>query len=749
MDKRPLRVIFFIFLFFLLSRFQLWAQDPQAAGPVPAVSADPGTAQGTDAPSQAPALPSSRETGTLQPVQIDGDSVEFLQAENKVVIDGHVSIVKGTTTLRADHIEYHQTEKLAFAKGHVVLLSPQGEIRGEELKFNFESMTGDLQDAAVVTKPFYSQSVSISKVGENKIEMARGYITTCDLKKPHYKMYMKKLTMVPGDKIEAQSVRMVVGKVPLFYVSSMTQVISDEKPRVLYTPGYDKDWGAFLLSSWRYYFSDNLKGTVHLDYREKKDFASGLDASYKIPGFGAGLIKTYYMNERKLADHAWKERTTPTIERERFKAEWRHKWQIDQSSQIVSKYYKLSDNTFLKDYFEREYDRDQDPDTFFLFTKNFNVGTFSLRADKRVNRFSSSVERLPELGYNVSNQQIAGSNFYLENSTLFSSLSYPDASPTEVRRDNTRFDLANRISYPTKVGIFEFTPYVGERGTFYTQTLAGGRANIVRTIFDTGAAVSTKFYRVFDVAVDRWGMKIDKLRHIINPKVEYQYVHEPSFPADSLDLFDSTIDKIVRGHKVNFSLENRFQTKRNGQNVDLLRAIAETDFLLKEDQTNDGTSTLNSKGGFHTVTSDIEFRPVDWMSFHSDTDYSAHDSRWTSANFDIYVNHGKKWTLGFGKRYHVDVDDQITAQFAYVINPKWRFKVYERFDVGGEGQKEQEYTITRDLHCWEMDLSFNESRDDGSEIWMVFRLKAFPGQELDIFSTNFNKKKTGSLSLGE
>ena len=88
----------------------------------------------------------------------------------------------------------------------------------------------------------------------------------------------------------------------------------------------------------------------------------------------------------------------------------------------------------------------------------------------------------------------------------------------------------------------------------------------------------------------------------------------------------------------------------------------------------------------------------------------------------------------------------ITAELNYVLNPKWKFKIYERFDINHGLQKEQEFTVTRDLHCWEMDISFNEKRGQGSEIWMVFRLKAFPDMAIDLFGTSFNRRKAGSQS---
>ena len=102
-----------------------------------------------------------------------------------------------------------------------------------------------------------------------------------------------------------------------------------------------------------------------------------------------------------------------------------------------------------------------------------------------------------------------------------------------------------------------------------------------------------------------------------------------------------------------------------------------------------------------------------------------------------------------GKRFAPEVDDQITTDFGFVINPKWKFRVYRRFDIAhglSKGSvKSQEYTLTRDLHCWEMDINFNETRGQGSEIWIVFRLKGFPEFAFD-FGNSFNKRKAGSQS---
>ncbi len=681
----------------------------------------------------------AEQTGV--PIEINADHFEFMQEENKVKVEGNVILIREKTTLTCDKAVIDRNTGIAVAEGNVVLSSEVGgEISGEKMTFNFENMTGEFMGAKINSAPYYGEGETLSKVGENHIVMDKGHITTCDLRKPHYKLRSQKIDIYPGDKAVARNMRFIVGKTPVLYVPRYSQVINDKKPRVIYTPGYDKQWGAFLLQAWRYYFNENFKGTIHLDYRERKDFASGVDLDYKIPKGGTGIIRTYYMLERPITSkYTWQERPSPTPEHERFKGEWRHKWDIDDRTNAVWQYYRYSDVNFLKDYFKREYEKDREPQTFFVLTHALPSGILSFRNDVRVNRFVGAVDRLPEIGYDVTNQQLGETGVYLRNKTTYSNLVSRDISPTELRRKTMRLDTDNELSYPMKVGFVEFRPFVGGRETYYSRTKEPADDGTIRGLFKTGSDLSTKFYKVFDIDTKFWGVEVHRLRHVITPTVSYLFTTDPTLASSQLNSFDA-VDSLTRTHSITFSLENKLQTKREEVSVDLVRAIVSSDFLLKEQV---GT------GGFNNIKTDFEVKPADWLTFNADTDYSSLRDKLISSNFDIYLHDPdtdkKRWSFGLGKRYSLDVDDQITTSWEYVINPKWKAGLYNRFDIDHGIHKEQEYRITRDLHCWEMDINFNETRGQGSEIWIVFRLKAFPELGFDM-GTSFNRRKAGSQS---
>ena len=673
-------------------------------------------------------------------VELNGDTVEYSMDGNKVTAQGNVVVISKDMNLTCDRIEFSRDTNLAYATGNVRLVMKKGEaseMTGEQLTFNFKTMEGSFDGAKIYAKPYYGYGGKVSKVGENQMRMEDNYITTCDLDKPHYRLTSKKMDIYPGEKLIARSVRMLIGKIPLLYLPRFTQDLRSKEPRVIFTPGFDKDWGIFLLSQWRYNIGENVKGVFHLDAREKRDIAWGIDVNYKTLKYGTGQVRTYYMNERKItSDRFYQPRPSPTIERERFGIEWRHKWEIDKKTSAILQYSKLSDNTFLKDYFKRNFEEDSSPATFFLLTRTLPSGILSFRTDVRTNRFVSQVERLPELRYDLSNKELWDTGLFIRNTTTYSNLTKKTAAPSEVRQKTMRVDVDSALSYPMKIGFIEMTPFVGGRNTYYSKTKDPQEYGSIRGIFHTGATMSTRFYRVFDVEIEKYALDINRLRHIIRPSVTYDFSNYPSITPDQLDSFDG-VDSLDINHDLTFTLENKLQTKRNDKSVELLRALISVPFPLKEDP---------SKGGFGIIQTDIDFRPVDRVTFYFDSTYDTQKEFLTTANFDMYINGGEKWSISIGKRWNREIDDQITTSFNYKINQKWAFGTYTRLDVRNGLLKEQEYRLTRDLHAWTMDLNLNETRNQGVELWVVFTLKAFPDMVVD-FGTSFNKRKAGSQDL--
>ncbi len=681
----------------------------------------------------------------VKQVQLEADQVEFSQDKNQANAKGNVIVTSDKTILYADQLELQRAIGEAVANGHVFIDGPQMKVDADSVKFNFNESTGEFHNARVFNDPFQIKGESISKVSENHMIMEKGYLTTCDFDEPHYRFAAKKMDVYQGDKAVARGVKLYLGKVPVMYFAKYVQNLKD-KPIFVVTPGYKKDFGAFLLSELRLKVNDNVKVIVHGDFRERLGLGEGVDVKYHTPNFGSGLLRTYYAHEREIAaKHLWKLKNSdgtkvgPTIRHELYRIQWRHQWQIDRDTNAIWQYYKVHDHDlanmgFIKRYFEREFRQGADVTNYFLLTRNLPVGTVTYRMDvSRVNPAIRSVEKLPEVQYTVSGQEIGNSNFYLKSIDTFSNIqNFPGNAGPHMK--TVRMDVDNEISYPKKIGIIEFRPFVGGEHTYYSRTNDLNNRDKIRGQFKTGSDMTTHFYRIWNYHANIWGTEINNLRHVITPTITYAYSHRPTIRNDRLNQFDS-IDSRDLVNNVHFSLENKLQTKRKNKSVDLIRAIIESDYSLIRSVKNPA---------FATITSKVEFNPNDWLTFSSDSIYDNHKGHFDEANFDAFLHPTDKWSLGLGKRYAREQNDQLTTELRYIINPKWKFKIVDQFLLDTGGLKEADYLITRDLHEWEMDVQYHQEKGNGQGLFLVFRLKAFPDMGLNLFSDTFHRPKASS-----
>ncbi len=646
-----------------------------------------------------------------EPIDVRGDRVEYFVEEKKFEASGNVVVTYQDTRLSCDKVTVFTDLKQAKAEGRVRIEEEKGVIEAEKVFYNFETKEGILIEAKVRALPFYGRSKEAGKISEKELEFKKGYITTCDLDQPHYRIESKKISLYLDDKVVAKNTVFKVGKVPLMWLPIYIHPLGDKRPRVTVIPGYYKDWGFYLLTAWRYYFDEGAGGRIHLDWREKKRFSEGLTYNYSMQNLGKGRLRLYH-----------------TQQKNRFLAQLRHRLKIDEYTDLILEYHKMKDKDFLKDYFFREYERDFKPKTYLQIVHILPNYTLSLFLQKRTNRFYDEIERLPQLKLNINEQRIFESRFYFKNQSCLSNLTKKKASPSDIDDDVVRADTYNQISVPVKISFLELTPYAGFRQTYFTKDIDGNE-NKWRSIFYSGIDINTRLFRIYDLKTDFLGLDINKLRHIISPQICYSYIHRPSIPPSRLMQFDE-IDSISEENRINLYLENKLQTKKEGQTFDLLRFICSTDYLLKS----------KKDSGFSDLKFDLEFTPYKNLRLESDAVYDSQDKTFKTANLDLFIFSKDRWDFGLGHRYQRLGESELTSEFSWRINPKWKVCIYERFQFDTDSLKEQEYSIYRDLHCWEMQISYNVKRGYGETIWIIFRLKAFPEVGFE-FNKHYHRPK--------
>ncbi len=703
------------------------------------------------------------------PMIINGDNVEYSADSKEVVATGNIEVIYKGSKLTCNKLKVNMTTKEGLAEGNARLEDEKGIVTGERIVYDFANKTGVIYNANFRANPYFGKAKKVEKIDENEFVSKGGYFTTCSFDHPHFRLASKKIIMRPGDRVQSQQVILYLGAVPLIYLPVFNYSMKKPIMHVGVVPGTRKDWGPYILSTWRYNLTEKLNGNVFLDYRNKLGWGEGFELNYINTIVGKGDFKFYYADEKPTNQPVG----SPT-EFQRYFMRWRHKWNIDDRTNVIAEFYKITDerrkydqtHNILKDYFFREYEKDSEPLSYALFHHAFNYSSLDVLTQVRTNHwYSDQIEKKPEINFNLPSLQLGESPFYFESINQLGTYN-KEGSGLGNDLTDTRLDTKNTFSYPTKISFIQFKPFVSSRQTFYDKG-ANGQTGIVRTIFYSGADLSTKFYRIYNVKSNFLKLDITGLRHVITPSVGYLYTHVPTIPIGNIKQID-TVDSINRGNTATLSLSNKLQTKRKGQSVDFVDFLITTEYVL-DPKTGDNAflvprSGESLKSNFDDVLFKLKILPYSWVRFESDAtfEHSDHTSvnynKFSLASYDVAFDLGKDRSFSLGQRYERKGKNEVTANFDWRLNPKWKFSIYERYNfklsngalINGtqttplsRGSQEQQFTVTRDLHCWEMEVSLNRKKDTGTTIFFVFRIKAFPENQFG-FDQAMTRKNSGA-----
>lgn len=707
-----------------------------------------------------------------EPIVCNGDKVEYFREEKKVVGYGNVVITYKDMTLTSDKVTVWTETKEAEAEGNVKLTQGENVYTGERARYNFLKHTGTLTNAKAETLPWYAEGKEAERVSEEKFIVRKGHLTTCAHERPHWRISAKRVEIYPHKMVNTYNAVTWLNPlslpwdIPVMWLPYYCHPLDDDRPHVTLIPGKYKQWGYYLLTAWRYHLTPNQKGYFHFDYREKKDAAVGMDYIYDSQLFGKGNITGYYMNERdvklnynyeRLTKKRWRDvwghesnfSWSPTTELEKGLLRIRHQWQMTPNTQLTTEMHKYKDENILKDYFFREYEKDVRPESYVLLTNTTEFYNFSLLTKKRMNRFDSTTELLPEAIVSVSDRPIFKSNFYYSGSLKAVNMNqvnprHTDASPGRITdpQHNSIYDAYGKLSYPSKLGFLKVTPYVAASQTYFEREIDCDTAQLSGVCY-TGVDVSTKFFKIFHTRGSPLGMEINDLRHIITPTLSYNHTAPPTMAPGK--VFGGGV---TRSSAMSLGLENKLQTKRGDDlhAADLAMLLVSTSY--------DFNHTPGTQ--FSDYTTKLELKPFDWLTATSDAILDPHrryHHRWLrQLDNHLTFDAGDKWSVGIGHAY-TEGSNSVRLNAKLNLIPGWRFSVYEDFDILSphpDGKKkgdlrEQEYVITRDLHCWEMNVRYNVNRDKGEEIMLVFKLKAFPDIPFE-FGKGYHRPKVGSQS---
>jgi len=730
-----------------------------------------------------------------EPVEVRADQVEYFDGLRKVVATGNVEAVYHETKLTCDRATIYMDTKDAYLEGKVRLVQMGGLLKGEEMVYNFETRKGTVLAAEGEAGPWHTRGDRADKIAADTYVHHRGYLTSCDFEEPHTRLQAREVRVFMDDKVVLKNAVMYVGAVPLFYVPSYTHILDDKRPRVSFLPGKSKDWGLFLLTSWKIYWTENLQGHYHEDYRERQGFASGFDIKYRLPVGGEGILRDYYTDEKDIhRKHGWSklvhpDKGGPNTERQRYRFQLRHLWEIDKSNKAILEYNRTRDPALIRDFFLRESEESgASPPSYFQFLRTSPWYGLSFLVNKRVNRFETVTQQLPSVTLDLRPIELPWlphfeSSLHRLSSWFYqSSYKYEHSNVADVKDGEqaslVSFDSTHEIFYPMRLlRRLNFRPFFKFQQTSFSRG-STDLSSQFRQAAAAGFDLTSKIFRVFSPETNFLGLNIHRLRHVITPSLTYAYQAQPTINADKLLRSDG----LRKSNVITPGMEHKFQTKRSNalgaSTVDLARLTMNMPYNIEGP---------NGSGGiWQSLSMDLETVPYPWMRLESDATIDPHIGKFTTINADFILQPGIEqgwggqsigevtnsntgetqelpWAVGLGWRYQRKTSAQMTFETEFNLGKKWRAGIVQTFDVkrfvsetfddgtGNFGSRtvkkiydvpEYEYRLRRDLHEWTVELIYSVRRGHGETALVVFRLKAAPENPFD-FSRHYHQPKAG------
>ena len=664
------------------------------------------------------------------------------------------------TVLTADRVSFNHESTEVMADGQVRIQHAAQIWVGEHIRYNFKTREMEAEQFRTGKAPVFAFGHGLQ--GEpavrgglhqtNQLYVAtNAFVTTDDVAEPAVKVQAKHLRIIPGDKVMAYHAVLFVEGVPVFYFPYYERNLGPHANNFNFVPGYRSYFGPFLMSSYNFYMGDSLDGNVHVDYRQKQGFGEGPNLNYHLRRWGDGTLRYYYLYDQDPSAGGG----NSTIPHDRQRVDFSYQTTAATNLTIKSRVRWQSDTNIVREFFEWEYFENPQPNTYVevdKFWQNFDLNTY---VEPRLNNFLETIERLPEVRLTGQRQQLWETPVYYEsdNSAGYYQRLFPETNSLRqpLNYEAARVDTYQKLLLPqTFFGWLNLTPRVGGRYTYYSAATGPGATTgeVNRWVFDTGAETSVKASRVWPGAENKL-FQVDGLRHIVEPSINYAYVPTPNaYGTNVIPQFDyqlpslrllpitfpdyNSIDSIQSENVFRFGLDNKLQTKRQGQVVDLVHWNVYTDWNLRP---------ITNQTTFSDLYSDFVVRPRSWLTLESLTRYELNGGLWRMSLTTVTLQPIEALSWTFGQFYvRPDLSGSPTAlgpgnnlflsTIYYRLNQNWGLRASHRFSAVDGTMQEQDYTIYRDMRSWTAALTFrvlnnvNGQQDFG--VAFTFSLKAAP-----------------------
>jgi LPS-assembly protein len=716
-----------------------------------------------------------------KPWHIAADELTYDQKTEEYIAKGNVTITKENKKLSADFVRFNHKNMDAHASGHVLMTAGEDVLTGNQLDINLASETGTLYDGTIFLKQnhFYISGNKLQKTGDQTYSAEQASLTSCDGPKPAWKITGRKMNVTIEGYGTVENAAFYAQNVPVLYSPYMMFPAKIKRQSGLLAPefAYSERNGFEYTQPFYWAISDSSDATFYIDHITQRGEMFGAEYRYALDDESKGTMRFNFMDDKKIDDGTGSSSQDwgyPQDNEFRPNSD-RYWFRMKHDQALPNRFYAkldldiVSDQDYLQEFRNGYMGFDESDIDFF---KYFGRDLDDYNDRVRVNRLNVSkywtgyglntevrwyddvvyrrwydtdptLQKLPYVQFYGSKKPISSTPLYFDLNSEYTNF---------FRKDGTRgqrADIYPRMYYPYRFkNYFTFEPSVGARQTAwyvdnFDENPDDSNSTMSRSIYDVGLDLSTEFFRVFSIA----GQKVDRLKHVIRPRIIYTYV--PEYNQDEYPYFDR-IDRIDEENIITYSLTNTFISKlkprtaspESGESSIKPFGYAYSEFLrfYLEQSYDINLANQNDPEPFTPIYGEIQFSPYRHLTLQADAEYSHYRGDFESHNVGTMVSDGRGDQIFVEYRYSQDLSESIYTNLLVKLSDSIKAYTDYEHNIHDSQRIQTGFGLKYFAQCWSLDMRYIDEIDDKRYVFLInlFGLGGFgsgsPSREFeDIF----------------
>ncbi len=602
-------------------------------------------------------------------VDYSGNKIIFKIDSSLVSIYKDAEASYGDLHVWAETLNYYLKDKFLDARGEVRFTDGNNDIQAHRMTYDVDKEIGIAFKAKTEVERGWFYGEEVKYIEGRVLKIRNGFYTTCEFDPPHYWFYSPNMRVNIDKDIVAEPVVLLLRGIPLFFIPFYFHPMKKERCSGIITPSFGSSSyeGKYIEDiGWYQTLGPHADATISMDYYTKAGIKGRLSARWKLFPYGDGTLQGSYIKEREDRRERW---SLKMNNRSRFPGNIN----INFYSDIAS------DNEYISDYEIGEVEK-LIRDISYGGNLSFDILGFSIYSllEHRENLKTGFLrEKWPSINItfpriNFGSVNIRGNSKYIRD---------------EDKNWGAGVDGGANLGF--NLSVFNLNLGFSAMNDYY------GKEDVSISHWSGGASIKTRLYGVSLFKVG----PISKFRHVLTPSISASY--EPE--VDSIDVNHLPGFSIPKGRKsLGLSLHNLFQCKIGENKYDFASLSFGTSYQPKSDR-------------FSLVSINGNFWISDYFKQNYSTSYNLYSGEFGDKSIvtdlkygtsfegnpvDIILTHRIRFTE-FKRIQQADLKLKVN------ITKKWRVNVNTHYDFEVGRVTSSRIELTRDLHCWELGMSYN------------------------------------------